>query len=1692
MQTEVKTTKTTVTRTTSQRIARVTMKVILFLFLFVTLVALFLLTPPGQRFATNRVESYLQKKLHTRVEIGSLSIGLPRKLVLHDVYLEDQTKDTLMSGGTIKADIELFKLFSNQVIIHSLEMNDITTKVKRILPDTVFNFQFVIDAFVPAKSKAADTAGTVMKLDVRNLALNNVNVVYNDVVTGNDMVAHLNHLKATIDTLDPYALRYSVPNVFVDGLKMRFYQRTPLAKSESLGADLARVGDPIPMALRMGKVNLKNIDVDYGNDVSGLYTKLLLPNLDVESKNIDLSNRKIELAVLKIDSSSSSIRLARKEGARILEKEVEKELLVADKNDWIFLVDRIDLKNNNIAFNNENKKRQPYGIDYAHFKGEDFNLSANNLLIAPDSVAGKVNSFSFREQSGFRLNDLRADFLYASNQTYIKDLYLKTPGTELRRNLIMEYASVDALSKHFDRTVFDIELVDSRVQVKDILAFVPQLRTQPAFRNPEAIWRFNIIGSGTANRINFETLRFDGLKNTSIDAYGTLAGLMDPNTAGGTFTIRRLHTSQTDLALFTGKRLSTPEIDLPETFSLSGTVSGNMGALNTNLNVATAYGNATVRGNLANLTSPSKFRYNATVSTRSLRLDRIMRNKVPVGAISANLHFNGSGLTPASVNTSFKGTVYSVVYNRYNYRNISLNGNLRGENFTVNADIKDPNIELTGKASGRLSANGSFKVDAFVDSFKTMPLGFTTQPLVFRGRVNADVASLNADYLDADVLITEGLFVSGKQRLTIDSMQFVSGHSGNNAFMRLNSDIMNATLEGQYRFSDLGYIIQNNIQPYFTVSKNPKVYAVKPYDFTFKADIANSPFLSAFVPGLDIVEPIHAEGRLSNTEGLHAVLNTRYLVYQENTIENLNVNINTTPQGLKFTGTVGHLVNGNTFNIYNTTLNATALNNVIDFNLGINDKHAKDKYALSGTATQPTTGTYVLHLRPDSLLLNYENWTVSANNELILSPNNIGARNFTLSKGDQHISLQSVNGTTGPLAANFNNFRIATITGFLRTDSILADGILNGNVTFKNLLQQPLFTSDLTIKDFSFRRDTIGDVKLQVSSNAGNSYTITNATITGRGNDIVLTGSMAPKGDKDIALDINMDIRSMQLHSFEGALKNVISKADGAITGNVKVGGTTSAPDMKGRINFDSTKFTTVLLGGEFRIDGETLEIGNDGFRFNNFSVKDSAGNALTLNGNVQTSNFINYYFNLDVDADNFRALNTTKKQNKIFWGDVYLTTTLHIAGTEDKPIIDGSVIIEDKTNLTVVIPQKEPGVVEREGVIQFVDMDAPYSDSLFLAEYEKINTSSLVGYDISTNIEIKKEAVLSMVIDEANGDLINLQGEALLTGGIDPSGKVTLTGSYVLESGSYELSFNFLHRRFEIQKGSTLVWLGEPTRATLDVTGIYIANAAPIDLVQSQLEASTGALRNTYFLQKLPFEVYLKVTGEMLKPQVAFDIVLPPEKSYTVSKEVIQLVDSRLSQIRQEPSEVNKQVFSLLLLNRFVGENPFQSSGSGFSAGSFARQSVSELLTDQLNSLAGGLIQGVDVNFGVISSDDYTTGTLQHRTDLNIGLSKRLLNDRLSISIGSNFELSGPQNSGNQKASNFAGDVAVNYKLSKDGRYMLRFYRRNEFQGVVEGYIIETGLGFSINVDYNHFREVLRGKKVKLEGIDDKQKPIE
>jgi hypothetical protein len=172
----------------------------------------------------------------------------------------------------------------------------------------------------------------------------------------------------------------------------------------------------------------------------------------------------------------------------------------------------------------------------------------------------------------------------------------------------------------------------------------------------------------------------------------------------------------------------------------------------------------------------------------------------------------------------------------------------------------------------------------------------------------------------------------------------------------------------------------------------------------------------------------------------------------------------------------------------------------------------------------------------------------------------------------------------------------------------------------------------------------------------------------------------------------------------------------------------------------------------------------------------------------------------------------------------------------------------------------------------------------------------------------------------------------------------------------------------------------------------------------------------------------------------------------------------------------MNKQVFALLLLGNFMGENPL-SSESGFSAESMARGSASKILSNQLNNLAGDLIKGIELNFDLQSTEDYSTGQKENKTDLNVNISKKLFNDRVKVTVGSNFELEGNQQD-NESASNIAGDVSIDYQITKDGRYKVRGYRVNKYQVALQGEVVETGVSFIITMDYNKFKELFQRSK--------------
>jgi hypothetical protein len=411
-----------------------------------------------------------------------------------------------------------------------------------------------------------------------------------------------------------------------------------------------------------------------------------------------------------------------------------------------------------------------------------------------------------------------------------------------------------------------------------------------------------------------------------------------------------------------------------------------------------------------------------------------------------------------------------------------------------------------------------------------------------------------------------------------------------------------------------------------------------------------------------------------------------------------------------------------------------------------------------------------------------------------------------------------------------------------------------------------------------------------------------------------------------------------------------------------------------------------------------------------------------------------------------------------------------------NNPVVEGNIKINKDTKFTIVLPQSDPSIADREGIVEFIDQDHPQLIETVVTDEIKSQTD-LKGINASVNIEVDKDADLKIIIDKANGDNLQLKGAAQLNGGIDPSGKTTLTGKYEFSEGAYEMTFSSIKRKFDIKKGSYILWTGEPTMADINITAVYKIKAAPIDLLDNQLGGITAEERNTY-KEKIPFETELKMNGELMKPDISFDIVLPDDNN-SVSSKIINETKSKLTQLRLQTDELNKQVFALIVLGRFIGEDPFASESGGTSASSMARESASKILSQQLNNLAGDLISGVELNFDVQAIDDYSSGQKENKTDLNIGVTKKLLNDRLKVTVGSSFGLEGPQQA-NEQSTNIGGDISLDYQLSKDGKYKIRAYRVNKYQVALQGEVVETGIAFIITLDYDKFRELFHKSKTE------------
>ena len=787
-------------------------------FIFLILLALLLIqTPPVQNFARKKIVSYLENKLKTKVGIGRLNIKFPTSLSLQNVFFEDQSKDTLLYGGELDVDISMLKLLKSEVKIREISVNNVIAKIKRLPPDSTFNFQYIIDAFASAPSASSDTQNaSSLKMNINRILVNNTHVIYKDAYTGNDMDLAVTHLDTKISTFDPSHLLFDVPSITLKGLKGHFYQMEPLKLSVKKTVSEAAAQPDNFLQLLNKEMNFSNINVAYKSEPSNINSSFVIGNLVIHPKKFDLKNSVYTLDDATLNNSAIVIETASKKPVQPPKDTVLTTMPVPP---FKIISGTIAINNSSLKYDDNSFPHAPNGMDYSHLLLSDLSLKADELAYNIDTTFVSVKSASLKEQSGFVLNNLTTDFIMNPSGVSLQNLLIETPGSEIKKSAVISYPSLDAIQKNPGLLGLDIDLRGSKISVRDLKYFLPLSGEQSASLSPKSTLYADARITGKVNDLNFQKLILKGLNATDINAAGVIKGLPDSKKIYADLTINKFQTSRNDILSLLPASTLPSNITLPENISANGIVKGGMNNLNTDLAINSSLGNAKIKGSLINITDSNRAQYNLSLNAANLQLGTLLQNP-QLGLLTGDFKIQGHGYNPDIANATFSGSISTVTLNGYNYTNIKADGSIANKIYKVTANINDPNLVADLSADGEFA--GKFpgvKLKATIDSIKTLPLHLSSNAIIYHGDIDGDFTNTDPDNLAGNLMVTHSILVDEGKRFTLDSLQLTSDNNNGNHSLELTSDFISATIKGKYKLTQLADVFQQSIDPYFSMSE---------------------------------------------------------------------------------------------------------------------------------------------------------------------------------------------------------------------------------------------------------------------------------------------------------------------------------------------------------------------------------------------------------------------------------------------------------------------------------------------------------------------------------------------------------------------------------------------------------------------------------------------------------------------------------------------------------------------------------------------------------------------------------------------------------------------------------------------------------------------------------------------------------
>lgn len=1304
-------------------------------------------------------------------------------------------------------------------------------------------------------------------------------------------------------------------------------------------------------------------------------------------------------------------------------------------------------------------------FDFNHFSIDLATTEVDGFKVSNDTVQFNIASLDAHHKvSGFKVEELSSFFRLTKNSLQLLGLRLETAKSLIQDTVIFKYTSIADLSDFVDKVSIKATIRDSKIHPDDIRLFSGAIL-------PEVI---SVAGRFSGKVKNFNVQRMDlAIGRTRLSGKLHMDGLPSINETFIDLDVDKGYVNIPDLEFIfpSGiyKRLQPlgrfamkgKFTGFTTDFVADGDFNGTLGRIISDVNLK------------INEKNVEQSTYSGNLNLQDVNLGQYFNDSITFQKVTLQGNIAGKGLTFATADFLLKSKIESIGVLGYNYQNITTDAHFASEFFSGSLAINDPNLKLAGSGSVDFrQAHEQINIKAQLDTARLDQLHFSTTPLLAHSTISINAQGLTLNEIQGEASFTNSYVRYGDRSLSLKNLIIKSKKIKEGILFELTNPYVDVAVEGNFLYSsilqdlqklfrELQLSIRNNraeLDRYYQSKK----HIANDYHAKFKINLKNvNPAIELIGLPLSISKSSKIEGTFSN--GYTTILNAYAALDSITVKDKLFLNNELELSGSKISDSTNVLammtINSKTQhlakNIVTENLFSEAIwdHDHIDFNLDAFQKETDNFFRLR-SEIDFLDDSLKFKILPSQFRLLKKDWVINQKNFTLMKGNEFSIHHLEFHHEDQSILISGriSEDKNQSVHLSLNNLNL-DILNTISTEKF--SGLINGTVEARDLYQNPYVQNEIAITAFTVNDFLIGDITGTNHWNRDEKrFNIDFHIDRFNQRTVSLKGNYDPENQNPLNLYAKLEKTNIKI--VEPFLKGIFSQINGELSGDYTIKGTFSQPQIRGEGKIEDGRIMIDYLKTLYQFSG-SLGFTPNQIIFKNFDLTDPLKNKASLDGFLIHRNFGKFRINLDASFRNFQVLNTSPKDNELFYGQAYATGKLNMLG----PLVNMkiSATARSEKNTRIYIPISGSQSAERKDFVSFISLrDTVKLKSL---AQQKKSQAEISGITMDLNLDITPDAYAEIIFDIKAGDIIRGYGNGDIKLQLDTKGEFNMFGLYEFERGNYNFTlYDIINKEFLINKGSRISWYGDPYTGVLNLSASYrqLATLAPI--LTDQTITSSPQIKRKY-----PVEVLLKLDGQMLSPQISFDLGakdLPDNIIVEGRADPVRLnFEFNAFKAKLDEQELKRQVFSLIVLRRFSPPDAFSTSGSLYN-------SVSEFLSNQLSYWLTQVDQNLEIDLDLGTLDQEAFNTFQLR------LSYSFFNGRLRVTRDGTFT-----NQYNRSdVANMLGDWTVDYLLTPDGKFKVKMYNRSTLNQLNASLgtqaAITTGVSLLHTQNFNRWRELI------------------